>query len=79
MTFVNLGSQGQHFNEKADQSWFTPTTRLDNIHLLTFWPTLCWRRISFTLLVMTAVSSSLVRAAISYRLGLARRGEGRSV
>ena len=33
MTFVNLGSQGQHFNEKADQSWYTPTTRLDNIHL----------------------------------------------
>ena len=35
----------------------------------TFWPTLLARRISFTFVVTFWVSSSWVRAAISYRLG----------
>ena len=36
----------------------------------TFCPTLCCSRISLTLLVIMLVSSSLVKAAISYKLGV---------
>ena len=39
----------------------------------TFWPTLCWSKISLILLVIIFVSNSLVRAAISYRLGEAEK------